>query len=210
MPSRDLINFSWFWFSVFAKACYLFLPPWPTVPSSSVPNAIPRSWNIPNRTSWLSFQGCLRSIISHPYCLVCFRPSVLSYLCYHNSLPAGFSTPMVSSPWSCQGVPLGNFLSHNCNQGPHFLRNLWWLTLPRWCYHSFLSGCSMGCVGCTSTLHPTPFSSGRHSFYGSHECHSSSRMVRIEARTQMLISAFLVYFIAFHLTRQFQKHAPPL
>lgn len=139
---------------------------------------------------------CTHHLTSLLPCLL--QTLIISHLCYHGSLPAGFSPCLWCLPMELSRSTSRNFLNHNCNPGPRCLQKLWWLTLLRRCYPFFLPGRLMGSVGCTSTLHTTPSFSGI-ALTGSHECHYSARKVRTEARTQMLISAFLVYFTAFIL-----------
>lgn len=142
------------------------------------------------------------------YCTVCFRPS-LSPICAITVSPSWFLCLYGIFPVAMSRSASRELAKSPLQSGPSLSSKALMAHLAQEVLSFFLTWTFNGFCGLY--IHPTPtlFFPGI-ALTGSHECHYSSRMARIEARIQILTSAFLVYFIAFHPTRQFQKHAPPL
>lgn len=192
---------------MFPIACYPCSPSWPIVVNNSVPSGLPGSHHVPNRQSiLLSF---LVSIISHPYCFVCFRPS-LSPLCTITVASRTISLPMVFSPAELSSTNAFRELSKSQLQSrPSLSSQPFMAHLAQGMPSPFLTRTlNRFCGLYVHPIWPSPFPGIALTI--SHESRYSSQMVGIEARIQSLITAFLVYFTAFHPTRQFQKQTPHL
>lgn len=194
------------WFSVFPIACYPCLPSWPVL-NNSAPSGIPGSQHVPNRQSILL--SLLISIISHPYCFVCFRPS-LSPLCTIIVSSQTVSLPIVFSPVELSSTNAFRELSKSQLQSrPSLSSQPFMAHLAQGMPSPFLTWTlNRFCGLYVHPIWPSPFPGIALTI--SHESCYSSQMGGIEARIQILITAFLVYFTAFHLTRQFQKQTPQL
>lgn len=148
----------------------------------------------------LLLPGLPVSIISHPYCLGRFRPSLSSV--YHLSLLTGFSAygvPRRTATDSSKASASRELFKPQLQWRPSLSSKPSMAHVAQGYHRHVLAGHLMGSVGCTSTLPHPPLPVHLLPFPTS-VCYST-HMVRIEARIQVLITAFLVSLTALHPTR---------